>query len=90
MPVATHLEPQRVHARHEAVELRRAFDEVFELGEELPCLRRNGVHGAQLEITDGLDNDCDGAVDEGATARRWYPDLDGDAFGDPSGTPVSM
>ncbi|MEO0322873.1 MAG: putative metal-binding motif-containing protein [Myxococcota bacterium] len=46
------------------------------------------VHGAQLEITDGLDNDCDGAVDEGATALRWYADLDDDAFGDPDATPV--
>ncbi|MDW7695664.1 MopE-related protein [Flammeovirgaceae bacterium SG7u.111] len=38
-----------------------------------------------VEICDGKDNDCDGQVDESATdAPRWFADLDGDGFGDPS------
>lgn len=38
------------------------------------------------EICDGLDNDCDEEVDNGATdATFWYPDADADTYGDLSG-----
>ena len=37
------------------------------------------------EICDSTDNDCDTAVDEDAVPVEWYPDTDGDNFGDPTG-----
>ncbi len=36
------------------------------------------------EACDGVDNDCDGEIDEGfADSRTWYADGDGDGYGDP-------
>ncbi len=45
---------------------------------------RNNVHPDLVEACDGLDNDCNGMVDEGATLTL-YRDVDGDGFGVVSG-----
>jgi hypothetical protein len=41
------------------------------------------------EICDGKDNDCDGVVDNGLTFIDYYPDTDGDTFGDSGAAPVT-
>jgi MYXO-CTERM domain-containing protein len=42
-----------------------------------------GRHPGLAEICDNVDQDCDGIADDGLTAT-WYPDGDGDGFGDAS------
>jgi len=43
------------------------------------------VHPGAFEQCDGIDNDCDPATDDSELEVDWYPDLDGDGYGDPLG-----
>ena len=45
------------------------------------------VHPFAVETCNGVDDDCDGEVDSDAEdASAWYPDLDGDGWGEGSDT----
>jgi len=58
-------------------------------GSSLDCDDGNvAVNTPQGEIIDGEDNDCDGAIDEDPVEVLWYPDADGDGYGDGSGTTI--
>ena len=53
------------------------------VADDQDCLDTNAaIYPRATEICDGLDNDCDGATDEGI-GDTWYADTDGDGFGDP-------
>ena len=41
------------------------------------------------ESCDGADNDCDSDVDNGLAFENYWPDVDGDSYGDQNALPVS-
>ena len=48
------------------------------------------AHPGGIELCDGVDNDCNSTVDDGALdASTWYPDADGDSFGAAAGSTVA-
>jgi len=48
----------------------------------------NAINPAAAEICDGIDNNCDGNLDDGVLAT-YYRDMDGDGYGNPSNTTQS-
>ena len=48
------------------------------------------VNPAMLEVCNGVDDDCEGTIDEGAAdPRTWYLDRDADGFGEDTSTLVA-
>mgnify|MGYP001820705447 FL=1 len=53
------------------------------VGNNRDCDDNNdSISPAAREVFDSVDNDCDGAVDEGFTVREYFRDVDGDGYGD--------
>ncbi len=46
------------------------------------------IHPDAVDICDGLDNDCNGIVDDGMTGVWYWPDVDTDGYGDSEASPT--
>ncbi len=68
------------------------FDDLDEDGWDLTvdCDDDNpDINPGMDELCDAIDHDCDGKPYNDVAYIDWYPDADGDDFGDASGTPIS-
>ena len=46
------------------------------------------VHPGATEVCNGIDDDCNGQVDDGLVFTRYYPDADGDGYGTGTGQSI--
>ncbi len=47
------------------------------------------IHPGATEVCNGIDDNCNGMIDEGLTFASYYPDVDGDGFGNKNAAPQS-